>query len=287
MKPISICVLVVVFGKDFRESKTLDSLKNVSFSKVGDFKLVVWNNDNRHNYSEFKISESFCGCKPDSFDHKKNIEVINSKVNYPLSKLYNKIASVNKSKYDLLILLDDDSKVPVNFFDKLCSAYINNSVCIKVPKAYSVGTLISPTRSNLKRIESINSGVVIGNDLSAIGSGLTIPTYIFSSLIFDENLDFYGVDHDFVTSALRFCGVEVVDVEIEHSLSTDSSDLKNFSDFKIKSLIYSMLYNGRKHGKFINSLIRASKFALKLSIVQKRKAPIVILIRKFSELFSS
>lgn len=283
----SVCILVVVYGKHFSESTTLASLRLLDLSNVNKLNLKIWNNDEKNKFSNDDVIRYFADSSLDDFDKLRYIEVINSSSNAPLSSVYNQVALSCKENYNILVLLDDDSFVPSNFINYMVDAYMVDAQRVKVPLAYSNNKLISPTKKNLSRISYIKEGLVEGNDFSAIGSGLVIPTEIFDFIRFDENLRFYGVDHDFIATLLDFNKVEVVHVRLEHSLSTDVIDNRNFSLFKIDSLIYSMLYNGVKHKNYLLSMYRASKLTIKMIYLKKNFSPLYIFIRNLWSLIFS
>ncbi|QNK08297.1 glycosyl transferase [Enterobacter sp. JUb54] len=182
-----IAILVVLYGKEISESATISSL--LTSGLVG-AKVILHNN----GPSEISISSE----EQKKFDASGNDFVLANCIdNKPLSTIYNDFVREN-SQCDVLSFFDDDSTIPKKYVSIITSREFE----IELPK------ILSRIDSKIyyplvdKRVFN-DDGVMIGNNIFSIGSGLTLTKGVIEKFIkhqmelFDEHYALYGVDFSF------------------------------------------------------------------------------------------
>ncbi|WP_426617540.1 glycosyltransferase family 2 protein [Raoultella sp. R2A007] len=182
-----IAILVVLYGKEISESATISSL--LTSGLVG-AKVILHNN----GPSEISISSE----EQKKFEASGNDFVLANCIdNKPLSTIYNDFVRVN-SQCDVLSFFDDDSTIPKKYVSIITSREFE----IELPK------ILSRIDSKIyyplvdKRVFN-DDGVMIGNNIFSIGSGLTLTKGVIEKFIkhqmelFDEHYALYGVDFSF------------------------------------------------------------------------------------------
>jgi hypothetical protein len=259
----NLTILVCLYNKDIIDSATLQSLlksQNVRENAT----VFIWDNSIKAVNSEsfFFLKSNF-----------KNLIYKHTPENTVLSKIYNHVIN-NLESNSYLMLCDDDSDIPVVFFDILSEQInFNPSQNLFLPQIYSEGVLVSPAKDFLIRTQLINnlkSGVLKSLYTTAINSGMVISNRVFQQgFRYDENLRFYGTDNFFMYQySKKNNDLIVLDVKFSHSLSFHSSnDVKNklriFKEIRsANDIIYSKDFIKRKI-VFFNNLIVAAKMCLK------------------------
>lgn len=262
-------VVIVLHRKEIIESKTCTSivaaLENAKYCHEivpYNIELTIWNNGPSSINSEFKYN--------DQINKYFKFNIIQHNNNLALSKVYNTIVNNSAINYDYLVILDDDSLIPSNFFIEIYNSDKVYGSLFKIPIVEQNGFIISPIRANHKKLSFIGPGFLSGRDNSIIGSGMVIPFSFLKYNRFDENLSFYGVDHDIAQCYLRHSVINIMPVFMTHSLSTDFTKNVKFPKFKVDSLLFSTLYNGKKHDKKLSSIIRALKYTIRFAFRCKR-----------------
>lgn len=219
-------ILVVVYGKEFHDSLSLQSLeKNYPLLKKKP-KLVIWNNGpkklNFHDISE-------------DFKTRFNVELIQTIDNISLSVIYNKVISCY-SKEKKFMFLDDDTSLTEEYFIRANEVRSNQ---MGIPIICANGVIKSPILDgctlnkkvdikHTKNIYAIMSGIVIGRDVIN-----TIRDKFPKA--FDENFVLYGVDTSFFKRFNKVDKINSVRILplLSHSLSRENS-VEHFSDFRQK-----------------------------------------------------
>lgn len=222
-KNITYLALVVVYDTDFKESETINSLADLS-TYLGDSKVVIWDNSTDVQ-------------KPSNiqwaYDCFKHVEYIHKPENLPLSVVYNTVIKTHcNDGYDYLILLDQDSKLPTDFFIKLNEAVkAFNDVSLFLPIVISSNQIVSPADIFFfkgKYWKTKKLGLQKAKNKTAINSGMVISfKYLKNRFVgYDERLLFYGTDTYFMKMYAKdnesFC---VFNSEVSHHLAY--SDFNN------------------------------------------------------------
>ena len=121
------------------------------------------------------------------------------------------------------MLLDQDSHIPVSYFDRLNAALFNFSkISLFLPLVLNQGKVVSPgsfVYFKGKHWKKIRTGVMSSKNVLAITSGMVISAKLFldHGMKFDERLSLYGIDTSFM---LGFSKVEqelcVLDIRFDH-----------------------------------------------------------------------
>lgn len=206
---------------------------------------VIWNNGPK------KIQYS-----KDTVDFNE-IEIIDNCENTSLSYIYNNI--FRRYPADFYTILDDDSSFDDNFISQISG---NDLI---VPIARCGDEIISPALSNLKRLRSVSSGTHIARCYRAIGSGMTIPHWYFSTQEFDEDFNFYGVDSEyFWRYSNNQSYFKVIDCNFKHSLSSSINEPIAMIKFRYFELIKSIYTLGLKKRERLRTSFRILKISLKI-----------------------
>lgn len=198
---MNIFVLVVLYNKEPIDSASLRSLIGNEFS----LNIVVFNNgpklinSNDDIFSELKKNHS--------------ITILQDLNNLPLSKIYNQfIYSSFIRGGEFFCIFDDDSKIPVDYFNSLS---LSVDVYLPIIKNYNSDIFYPSVNHQTIKLEQ---SILLGDIVYSIGSGLMINKSVvgvfnsFSISLFDERFSLYGVDFSF------FRRVEMVNKKENHKL---------------------------------------------------------------------
>lgn len=214
MKFCQMSVLVIIYGKKLRESKTLTSLLS---SDCYDFDLSIVNNGPEEIFLDdgflFKLKENI-----------RNVSLVNILENAPLSKIYNNFICENKNS-NYYVLFDDDSEFESDFLRKIS---LSNALLV-LPRIYSIDDFkyYYPIEADAVIVDERE---IIVNDLMSISSGLAIKkeliTYFYNHYngkVFDERFALYGIDTSFFLRLRVISKSEIISIEslstLRHSLS--------------------------------------------------------------------
>lgn len=244
----NISILVVLYGKEIEDSKTLYSLAKNSVKT--DMDITIFNN------GPSKISRESCLLKELSRKF-QNIHISETIENKPLSTIYNYFLD-SKPDSDFYTILDDDSIVTDGFIE----AIDNGDYDILAPKIISADNdkLYYPTISG--EPISLCGEVDISNFMS-IGSGLTLSkkTVIlfkkYFNKVFDENFALYGIDTSFFLRARRMNAKFNEDIktvclgELRHSLSRVKGPISNW---RRKERLYDLALTARYYPEYVSRI---------------------------------
>ncbi|WP_166378363.1 hypothetical protein [Pseudoalteromonas sp. Z9A4] len=182
---IDCAFLVLLYGKEIRDSSTVNSLNDLSVH-LYDSKVVIWNNGPKSLYGTELINLEF------QFDF---IETINNK---SLSEIYNEfISGIDAKKY---IILDDDSEISLAYIQRVLALRDNE---VGMPIITCNSDVIYPIINGVP-VDKKTSKLVLSDEyILTIGSGLVVGSKVGEKIknkfdnIFDENFYFYGVDFTF------------------------------------------------------------------------------------------
>lgn len=237
-KKNNFSILVVLYGKDFHKSKTLNILNEKFTLKEGTSLFVVNNGPCALSLDSPLINEL-----KDNFLELNFIEYLDNK---PLSKIYNEFISSTKSHY--YIIFDDDSCPEESYFNHL--EEITEDLCLPRIKSKDDGLIYYPC-IDMKPV--IMDSVVDINSAMSISSGLVISESLALNLqkhysdIFDERYCLYGIDTSFFFRLRKlgasYCAISATCAgDITHSLSRVT---QNQTDFRIRERLYDVAITTR------------------------------------------
>lgn len=241
-----IYVIVVVYNKDFNKcsaSKLFSQFDN------GNIVPVIVDNSTIKNENEYFCIEN-------------NYIYISMQGNKGLSCAYNQALKViNYNSDDIIMLLDDDTRVNKEFFECLIKQISENPdydiycPCIRGQD----GKFYSPNEYRLfksKQMKNIDS-LIRNNKFNAINSCTSIRAYVFDSFRYDERQFLDQIDHYFfrVQRKLhrRFFKIRYV---IDQSFYLDKTNKLDYSHAwnRYRFLIHDFLVMYDDFGFFINLL---------------------------------
>lgn len=236
-----IIILCVLYNKKCISSNTINTFINSKIHNYENVELHIWDNSLNLEIAEFNKSYIY--------DH--DIYYHTSGKNKALSIIYNDF--INKYKDDYLLILDDDSEINDKYIDEVIKLLNNDIFYVGVPKIISqLGEMYSPAKFGLvkgKHFKSIHCG--FHNNLTAISSGIIINCnkIITKEVLFDENLNLYGIDTDFFVSLnKKQIPIYVLDVNINHDLSIFNVEAKKTKKYRFLNMMKANLYISKKRG---------------------------------------
>lgn len=265
-------ILVVLYGKGLANSKTLLSLERMKFSEDSVISLTIWNN-----------GPELLSC----FDFISNLEsagfivnIIETKENISLSKIYNKF--VNGFESRKYVVLDDDSVINNDYFDSVLSLCADD---VGMPIISYNNKVVNP-RINKKPINNkiYNSE---GGEIITIGSGLVIGSSIVQKLkrknefsnVFDERFYFYGVDTAFCRCLQRNNLSSCIKIipGFNHDLSRYSVESSEKKQFRRKERSYDRGLSLRYYEPRLSSIIKILKITIAININAELKNEISLI----------
>lgn len=261
-----IGIIIVIYNKLCSVSETLASLTDTSAY----FVLVL---DNSTSKEIRRLNHVYCT------EH--NYIYHDFGENVGLSKAYNFGLSVLEKKTDTVIVMDDDTVVPADYFHLAEQTLLDDTTsAVLVPMVYTGNMLLSPCRRTgalFTRFKSFDSNSILPVNVSAINSGMIIRLDKFSQLsrqatLYDENLFLDCVDHDFMLNQIIGKGISartfpaVLQQSFFDNQQLSSSDVMA-SARRFRVYVRDYLYYCRKNklGKLIPYLYILFR-ALKLSV---------------------
>lgn len=207
-------LLVVLYGKNYNQSKTLSCLADIKYNK---YELIIFNNG--PNILENDVEH--CNILISLKNKGVNVLIQQDINNIPLSVIYNALFS-NCQNTDRFILFDDDTFITSEYFEEIDHA---DNIDLIAP-------IILPETTGESFYPKINGNMVQGiyrlkqtDKIFSIGSGLVIYKLLVNKIlsqyeqVFDERFAFYGVDFSLFrrVNMLRAKGVKI-NIEVRSSL---------------------------------------------------------------------
>jgi len=245
-KGVKFLILVVNYKMRLTESTTINSLFKVS-KHLKNSNVLVWDNG-PDKAGETDLNELN--------DKLPVVEYIYSEDNKGLSYIYNYVINnyLNQdgSKYDYLILFDNDSTFEDEFFIKVTNSICNNSdINLFTPIFKHQDIIISPADLffiRMKRWKSVSVGKLKVKNKFAINSGMVINCkYLLNKFNgYDERVEYYGTDDDFISQYSKDNEYFfVVDYYFNHDFSmfTEITFEKELFRFKERKKAYKYIYS--------------------------------------------
>jgi hypothetical protein len=256
----NLTILVCLYNKQISESDTIQSLLKIDslFDKI---QLIIWDNSPMKN-SVGGISSIF-----------KNVTYIHTPKNTPLSKIYNKTIENQTDENCFLMICDDDSIIPLSFFNNLQKSISSNTnINLFLPIVKSNEQIISPAKNYIiksKHFKNLEAGVISTKNITAINSCMVISNKVFTNgFKYDEKLTFYGTDDYFMYHfSKNYTHLCIIDEKIKHNLSMNNKDILNkLRIFKQIKKANKIIYKDNlfeRNLSSLNILIVSLKLALK------------------------
>lgn len=236
-----LLALIVVYGIAAERSPSLASLAASRRDRAA-LRVVVWDN-----------SADPRGLDPRSFE--LPVEYVSTPDNLGLSTIYNRVIRERLRPDEHLLLLDQDTQLPVDFLDVAATAIAAHpDIDLFLPWVRASGRWASPVSYLLGwgwRRASRAVGTIASRRLCAINSGMIASaSYLQGDFPgYDERLRFYGTDTQFMLDySDRRPTLCLLDAVIEHDLSFYSSTIAGrASKFVAMKSAYRFIYERRSH----------------------------------------
>ena len=221
MNNISVYAVVVIYNKSCEHSITCCNLSEIDFINI----LVIDNSTSDFGNMEYCLNKGW---------HYKSMDG-----NKGLSKAYNAALDILTGNEGILVWLDDDTDVDVNYFHALInSANEMANFDIFLPIVKDETGILSPCiikKFQTIRIKELNG--VLPAEISAINSGMAIRLSVFKEYRYNESYFLDYIDHAFLRDMknngirLKLLDTRINQCFSDNEFSDVSSALKRFSIF--------------------------------------------------------
>jgi len=193
---LRLTVVAILYNIELDQSASFKSIKGQSEHHLN-VNLILWDN------SPVPVREID---KCDELNHFP-FRYFHTPENLSLAKIYNRI--VETETFDYILLLDQDTKLPENYFSLIQQAIsdnLNNHLFLPIVK--NRDHMVSPGQFQFFKgihLKTIQSGLLPSKNLLAVASGMVISKKVFSKfkIRFDERLNLYGIDSKFMFDYAR------------------------------------------------------------------------------------
>ena len=215
--------IIVIYNQSVEDSVTYKCLKS-----YGNIRLIVCDNSTKNFDNEKKVA-------------KDGYVYISMNGNAGLSKAYNKgldaIQKENPEMQGYVVLLDDDTHIPEEYFTVLRQEIEKNSGDIYLPIVQDEVGILSPSimKKYYCHCSSEDVWSIKQEELCGINSGMAINLQIFRKYRYNEEIFLDYVDHNFLRDMCIYKKkVVILNVKIRQTFSsnTDSKE-KALIRFKI------------------------------------------------------
>jgi len=221
---MNLLAVLVIYNCKIEKSDTLNSLVS-NYQRnpeiFGDFELIIYDNSQAGQNIYITIPFKF------QYFHDKDNKGLAVAYNYSLNK-----AIENSNNW--ILLLDQDSVLPVDFIDDLSSKVAtvceNPAVMALVPKMRFKKAIFSPTKvyfgGIVRSLDSQHKGICKTNNVFAIGSGCVVRTSFLQKIGgFNEKFPIDCLDRWLFLTINEMEGkVFVTDSIIDHEVSVMNFD---------------------------------------------------------------
>lgn len=206
-------LLVVTYNANISDSPVISAAIQDGFKPTD---ILVSDNSTRTEYKG--NNQEFC--------ISRGLIYLDNHGNVGLSKAYNAaIERLQNTEYDALILFDQDTEVPEDYFEKVrISLQTYPSVLIHAPYVESPFVYISPKQfDGYKIVHWVATNQEPQYDLACINSGLVLRKELFSIVgIYDPTLFLDFVDYEFFQRIRKHhLSIKVLDVQLNQHFSGD------------------------------------------------------------------
>ena len=210
---INLFGIIVVYNKNVKNSTTYDCLK-----KQKNMKIIVCDNSTKDfGNQEIVLQDGY--------------RYVDMHGNAGLSKAYNKaldcISLENPEMKGYVILFDDDTFIPEDYFKKLKEDIKEKRSDIFLPIVRDEVGILSPSVMKKYYCHRAPEDVwsIKKEELCGINSGMAIRLKLFKNYRYDERIFLDYVDHGFIRDMRkRHRKVSIMDTEIRQTFSSNTDD---------------------------------------------------------------
>ena len=210
---MNLKLLVVTYNANISDSPVIFSALHAGFNPID---ILISDNSTRLEFK--KNNQELC--------MNRGMIYLDNRGNAGLSKAYNSaIVLLERIDYDALILFDQDTEVPADYFEKVRSSLkAYPTVLIHAPYVESPFVYISPKRfDRYKIVHWVAADQEPQYDLACINSGLVLRKEVFSIVgMYDPSLFLDFVDYEFFQRIRKLhLPIKVLDVHLNQHFSGD------------------------------------------------------------------
>lgn len=236
---LRLLALVVVYGTDPMATTSLRTLLATNFPRDR-LRVLVWDNSPQPATNRAALM-------PVDVDYRSTPE------NLGLSVIYNRVITGHLHDDEHLLLLDQDTTLPVDFLT-VCNAAVTQhpDIDLFLPMIRANRRWVSPLTYAMgwgRYWSTPRVGRMTSHQVCAINSGMLISAAYLKGDCpgYDERLRFYGTDTQFMLDYMdRRRELITLDLRLEHDLSFFSDPGENrASKFNAMRAAYRYIYEGR------------------------------------------
>lgn len=262
---MKINAVEIIYNKNIKDSITYQSLKNISRDISNINVLLIDNSTRKFGNSKVKVPS--------------NMEYISMNGNKGLSYAYNFAIRKIKEKADvsnddIVVLLDDDTQLSLEYFEELKKEAIKNKkIDIFVPIIKGQDNIIySPNSANFFKNKLIPSITKVNSikKFNAISSCMGIRLDVFNDYKFDERLFLDEIDQKFCEDQRKrnrsFKAIPIIIFQNFHQREKNLNSLNLWPRFKLR-IRDIMIYGSLKRGLYpVVALIKVNLLGIQFGI---------------------
>jgi len=233
---MNITCVIVLYKCEIENSQTINSFYRIfrnNLNSINNINIIIYDNGNNNQSLNILFPEKF------NYFNSENNDGLAVAYNYAFTR-----AIENNS--DWLLLLDQDTELPLNYFNSLIDSFgkVNTNKKIKavVPKVYYSNNYFSPSKvliGGILRPINMDFIGIYDREIFAIGSGSALKVDFINSIGgFNTNFWLDSLDRWIYHKINEISGeVYVTDIRIKHELSILDYD-NLISIERYKNIIY-------------------------------------------------
>lgn len=245
---IRFLALIVVYGLDPVKTSSLQTLLANVFDRER-LRILVWDNSPIPTFDADNLQQT-------------GIVYRSTPENIGLSRIYNYVIANELRDGEYLLLLDQDTVLPVSFLTIVNDAIKQHSdIDLFLPMIKVNSNWVSPQNYYLgwgRYWKNPRIGRMKSAHIFAINSGMVISSrYLLGRRVYDEHLSFYGTDTQFMLDyAERRHELVVLNVNLNHDLSFFSESIENRAKkFAVMKAANKHIYSSRSLFKRFGSFV--------------------------------
>ncbi|WP_265427122.1 glycosyltransferase [Chryseobacterium sp. YIM B08800] len=230
MNKHKILFSIVCFRENFKKTETFTDLIFSFNNKEKKIDKIDNSNLNIFIYDNTDIDEWDVSVHENEFES-VNIKYEHNKNNPGISYAYNQIADYAlQYGYEYIVFLDQDTKLPIDFYETYINYIENKNFEIAVPIIMTGDKIFSPsiyTNFRCKNFDNINEKNSFSKNITCINSGLLIKTDLFFLVGgYNEKLRLDFCDHEFINRILKVVAqINLIPIQLHQTFSTETNSV--------------------------------------------------------------
>lgn len=245
---IPILFGIVCFREKYWKSQSFKNLIESYYQGLYDYQLYISIYDNTDFDEWDSISDS-----PDF--NNINIKYYRDASNTGISAAFNHFAKLSQQiNAQWIVFLDQDTSLPINFFQQYLEKSLNTNKNIAFPKVYAKKYLLSPSYYKWYRtsvIKNISTELLLEN-ITAINSGMMIRSdFYLQNGGYNKDLRLDFCDHEFIERINnKNIVADIIDVSLYQEFSSQTNNKKKSIE-RYKLYIKDLKIYGKNKNKIL------------------------------------